>query len=86
MSLSAKKRKQSCVTFLFIGSAFTMAGCSTASMPPLNPLIQASCPKLVKLNDRTFEATTEKLIEVAGQYNKCRAGALGNYRVEDKAK
>jgi hypothetical protein len=37
----------------------------------------ASCPPLQPLADDTFAATTIKLIEVAFQYRKCRAAALG---------
>lgn len=36
----------------------------------------ASCPVLTPLADDTFGATTLKLVEVAGQYNECRAAAL----------
>ena len=51
--------------------------CSTTSMQPLpaNPLLVASCPPLQPLTDDSFGATTAKLVEVAGQYNKCRAAA-----------
>ena len=50
-------------------------------MPPLpaepSPLVIASCPSLTPLADDSFGATSLKLIEVAGQYRKCRAAALG---------
>lgn len=36
----------------------------------------ASCPELTPLNDPSFGATTVKLIQVAGQYNVCRATVL----------
>lgn len=35
------------------------------------------CPPLQALTDDSFGATTIKLIEVAIQYRKCRAAALG---------
>lgn len=35
-----------------------------------------SCPFLVPLSDPSFGATTIKLIDVAGQYTKCRESAL----------
>lgn len=37
----------------------------------------ASCPQLTPLADDSFGATTLKLLEVAEQYLKCRAAALG---------
>ncbi len=51
-------------------------------MPPLpdaspSPLVVASCPDLTPLADPSFGATTLKLIDVAGQYRKCRRAALG---------
>jgi len=36
----------------------------------------AHCPPLTPLTDASFGATTAKLVEVAGQYNQCRAAAL----------
>ena len=67
---------------LFIAiAATTLAACS-ASMPPSPdanqpPLVVASCPDLTPLADDSFGATTLKLIDVAGQYRKCRRAALG---------
>lgn len=46
-------------------------------MPRSSPLVTANCPPLTPLADDTFAATTLKLIEVAGQYQRCRAAALG---------
>ena len=66
-------------------ASMTLASCAT-SMPPSNPMVLASCPNLAPLTDPSFGATVRKLVEVAGQYNKCRTAALGNYRGEDKAK
>lgn len=37
----------------------------------------ASCPELTPLTDKTFGATTLKLVDVANQYYDCRAAALG---------
>ena len=56
-----------------------LSGCSTPFLrvkDRLNPLIEANCPSLTPLVDDTFAATTLKLVEVAGQYNKCREAAL----------
>jgi len=39
------------------------------------PQIEANCTPLVPLQGDDFGATTKKLIEVAGQYNKCSAAA-----------
>lgn len=50
---------------------------SPAEPPGPKPLVVASCPELVPLNDPGFGATTLKLIEVAGVYRECRAAALG---------
>ena len=41
-----------------------------------SPLVIASCPELTPLTDNTFGATTNKLVEVAGQYYECREAAL----------
>lgn len=35
--------------------------------------VKANCPDLVPLTDASFGATTNKLIEVAGIYHRCRA-------------
>ena len=37
----------------------------------------AACPELTPLQDGSFGATTEKLLEVTGIYRGCRAAALG---------
>jgi hypothetical protein len=42
-----------------------------------DPLVVASCPQLTPLSDSSFGATTEKLVQVAGQYRECRCAALG---------
>jgi hypothetical protein len=39
-------------------------------------MLKVACPPLTPLVDDTFGATTLKLIEVAGQYRKCREAAL----------
>jgi len=36
----------------------------------------ASCPAISELTDPSFGATVLKLVELAGQYNECRAAAL----------
>jgi hypothetical protein len=41
-----------------------------------DPLVVASCPELAPLADGSFGTTTDKLVEVAGQYRECRAAAL----------
>ena len=45
---------------------------------PANPLL-ASPGRHFSLTDDSFGATTAKLVEVAGQYNKCRAAAGSNH-------
>lgn len=42
-----------------------------------SPLVMAECPPLTPLNDPSFGATTAKLVDLAGQYRKCREAALG---------
>lgn len=37
----------------------------------------ASCPPLHPLADDSFGATSQKLIDVAAQYGKCRRAAIG---------
>lgn len=62
------------------GSLF-LVGCASLtkpSVPVVSPLLTANCPELVPLSDDSFGATTLKLIEVAGQYYKCRAAALAH--------
>lgn len=41
-----------------------------------DPLVIASCPKLTPLQDSSFGATTQKLLEVVAAYYKCREAAL----------
>lgn len=41
------------------------------------PLIRVACPPLSELTDPTVGGMARKLVEVAGQYHKCRAAALG---------
>jgi hypothetical protein len=41
-----------------------------------DPLVTAACPELTPLTDPSFGATTQKLVEVGGQYNICRTAAL----------
>ena len=55
-----------------------MQGCavSTKPLPHPEPLVIASCPDLTPLADKSFGATTEKLVEVVGIYYECRAAAL----------
>jgi hypothetical protein len=44
--------------------------------------VVAACPELTPLNDASFGATTTKLVQVAGQYNMCRAAALAGKKIE----
>lgn len=57
-----------------------LVGCARSTMPLQapgpDPLVMASCPPLPTLQDDSFGATTAMLVEVAGQYHKCRAAAL----------
>jgi len=62
----------------FILIAVTLlTGCAWSTPPSVgpSPLAVASCPRLSPLADDTFAATTEKLVQVAGQYRQCRAAA-----------
>ena len=64
------------------GSCTLLTACGPSTTPLLagpNPLVVASCPPLSPLapEQDTFGDTTLKLVEVAGQYRKCRAAALG---------
>jgi len=38
--------------------------------------VVASCPELTPLEDKSFGATTVKVIEIAGIYYACRKAAL----------
>lgn len=69
--------------FLFIALlvATTQMTACASSMPRLptgpNPLVIANCPEnLGKLDDPSFGATAEKLVQVAGIYYKCRTAAM----------
>ena len=58
-----------------------LSGCASIRPSPASgpsPLVLASCPELTPLADSTFGATTEKLLQVAGQYRECREAALGS--------
>lgn len=81
MSPYANRQKPSFARFLCISSAATiLTGCASSTRPlpdKPDPLVIQNCPQLVALTDDTFGATTLKLIEVAAQYHKCRAAALG---------
>lgn len=61
-------------------TTLALSACSTMPWhrepPQPNPLIVANCPPLTPLADDSFGSTTLKLIEVAGQYWKCREAAL----------
>lgn len=64
-----------------VTAAILLSSCS-ASMPRSPepqpaPLVVANCPPLTPLADDSFGATTRKLLELAEQYLKCRAAALG---------
>jgi len=88
---SARKPKRLLAKCLCILSAsMILQGCSsltTRSTPPtVSPLVRANCPELVPLTDDSFGATTLKLIEVAGQYYRCRAAALANEPASEPAK
>lgn len=65
---------------LCISIAAILTACSTLSTTPsVDPrrvLVKVACPELTELTDKDFGATVLKLIEVAGQYHKCRAAAL----------
>ena len=43
-----------------------------------NPLAAANCPEPTAMIGNDFGATTLKLIEVGGQYRKCRAASLAH--------
>ena len=63
-------------------SCVFLTACGLSTTPLLagpNPLVVAACPPLSPLapEQDTFGDTTLKLVEVAGQYRKCRAAALG---------
>jgi hypothetical protein len=64
-----------------------LSGCNSLtrrSEPKPNPLVALSCPHLTPLTDDSFGATTLKLIEVAGQYYRCREAALSSQPEIDK--
>jgi hypothetical protein len=47
----------------------------------VTPLVESSCPaSLGSLNDDTFGATAEKLVEVSGIYYECRAAVFGGVK------
>lgn len=58
-------------------AATLLTGCASSMPPSPEPsaLVVASCPKLTPLADDSFATTTEKLVQVAGQYRECRAAA-----------
>lgn len=72
--------KRSFVTILPTLLALTMTlGCAPLTKPSpvgVSPLAIALCPELTPLNDTSFGATTNKLVEVAGIYHECRTAAL----------
>lgn len=80
MSRSVSRLRPLLVKSLCIVSAVTiLQGCQPLTRPSQDrSLIPLSCPPLVPLTDDSFGATTLKLIEVAGQYHKCRAAALAS--------
>jgi hypothetical protein len=58
-----------------------LTACATTNVPciekqtQVDPLVIANCPPLAKLTDKSFGGTVNKLVEIATQYNKCRAAA-----------
>lgn len=62
--------------------ALTLCACSTAPsrVAPPQPLAVAACPPRTPIADDTLGAWVLKAQELAQQYDRCRAAALG---VED---
>lgn len=62
-------------------SVSILMGCTPLSTrPSVDPgklLIKVACPDLQELTQKDFGSVDLKLIEVAGQYYKCQAAALG---------
>lgn len=56
-----------------------LSGCVSfgCKPPPISPLVIANCPDIQPPGDDSFGATTNALVQVAGQYRKCQAAALG---------
>jgi hypothetical protein len=79
MQLSARKPTRLFVRFLSTGIALTITACSTQSIKPegSSPLVVASCPPLQRIDDPSFAATAQALIDTSAQYMKCREAALG---------
>ena len=60
-------------------ACLALAGCTATggTKGDNNPLLATECPEqLPELTDNTFGGTTEKLVEVAGIYHRCRRAAL----------
>ena len=80
MSPFASRLKPSLGKFLCtVIAVTTLTGCDSLtrrSKAPDPTLVRVACPPLTPLTDDSFGATTIKLIEVAGQYYKCREAAL----------
>ncbi len=79
MSRSDSRLKPWFARCLYIATAVTIPACSTQSTKPSvdRHLIELACPEtFAPLTDDSFGATSVKLIEVLGQYWKCRAAAL----------
>jgi len=71
---------------LFSLSVSILTACTPLSTrPSVDPgkvLIKVSCPDLTELQQKDFGSVDLKLIEVAGQYHKCREAALGSEEEE----
>lgn len=78
MSRNAKSfsvRLSKCLSTVTAG--ILTLGCAQSMTPSCPPAqILAQCPPLTPLADNTFGATSDKLVEVAGRYYRCRAAAL----------
>lgn len=69
--------------FIFALSVIPVLGACSASMPPspvpdpTRHLIKALCPPRVPATDSTLAGWERKAYELAEQYDKCRAAAVG---------
>lgn len=68
--------------------ASTLTACTTYSLSPSEAgrklLIKVACPDLDDQLNKDFGSVDLKLIEVAGQYYKCQAAALGEQSNGDR--
>jgi hypothetical protein len=64
------------IALLFGGGGWWVGHKDVSVTCAIPALIEANCTNIPQLTNDSFGATTTELVQLAGQYKKCRAAAL----------